>query len=82
MDLNKFAEERNLLTMVQFEKLPTPRKLAYFKKHRKLEHFGKCPCCSERYPIDDIQADFFDTCDKYVSQMRLVLGNCEHVERK
>lgn len=35
----------NLLSIEECKKLPTPRLLAYYKKHRHLRHFGCCECC-------------------------------------
>ena len=68
----------SLISLEVFEKLPTPRKLAYFKKKRGWEHNGFCDCgCGERIHSDE--NNFFRDCDHYVGEMRRILNKCEHV---
>jgi len=70
-----------LISLQDFEKLPTPRKLAYFKKYRSMEHVGKCSICGGEYHEGtDEQEKEREIKRLYVSQMREILNKCEHVE--
>ena len=54
-----------------FEKLPTKRKLAYYKKYRSVS-YDNCH--------DLIRAFCFDELCQYVVDMKKILDNCEHIE--
>jgi hypothetical protein len=77
--LNEYATSRSLLTIESFAKLPDKRKLAFFKKHRRIRYAGICDCgCGERYGSEQKLFDL-KTGDDYVDKLKEILDGCEHV---
>ena len=66
------------LTLEQCEKLPTPRLLAYYKKHRWLENYGRCDCCGEFLDEDDAKQN--KVTQTYHSAIQNILNTREHVK--
>ena len=69
----------NPLTLEQCEKLPTPRLLAYYKKHRWLGGVGQCDCCGELLTKEDQEIN--DVANAYRDAIKVILDRREHVER-
>lgn len=69
----------SMLSIEEFKELPTPRKLAYFKKHRGIRHGGICSCCNERHGTDEEIARYEED-EKYIDTLKNILDKCEHVE--
>lgn len=67
-----------LITIEEFKKLPTPRKLAYYKKHRGMRHGGICTCCNERHGTE-AEIRKYEEDEKYIDELKKILDQCEHV---
>ena len=69
----------SVLSIEDCKKLPTPRLLSYYKKHRHMRRIGLCSCCGELLTKKDnedykIANDYFDV-------IKNILDSREHVHR-
>ena len=69
---NDYITQSNMLTISEFEKLPTKRKLVYYKKYRILSY-------NNYYYLDKF--NFIKDMKQYVFDMKTILDKCEHIEK-
>lgn len=80
-----YLKINNSISVEDAEKLPTPRLLVYFKKHRGIQHMGKCDCgCGESfteiYDLDEATSEYYMDCEKYIDALKAILDKREHIE--
>ena len=83
----EFFKAHRLKRIQDLNRLPTPRLLAYFKKHRTIQHIGMCGCgCGESktylYDLNEDEKCLYHDAVKYVEQIKELLSGREHVETK
>ena len=78
MEVSKITG-KNMLSLLECEKLPTPRLLKYYKTYRGWRNVGMCDCgcdCGYIYPE---YAEAHGVMNEYLDAMRLILNSREHV---
>ena len=65
------------LTLESCEKLQTPRLLTYYKKYRKIKHYGVCGCCFEILDERDVEPNRI--ANEYMDAIKSILDKRENV---
>ena len=71
-DFLQILKSRNMLTVEQLSKLPTPRLLKYFKTHRIFP--------IRYYRFEPEKRDVYDEYNDYINEIKAMLNTREHVE--
>lgn len=78
---NNFIESNGLKSIEFLKKLPTPRLLAYYKKHKGLLHSstGMCDCgcgeyLSDIYDLTPEEKQYYNERKKYIKDIKTIIN--------